>query len=125
VALAFAPEMGMEEKQVARLASAFGGGLGRMRYVCGAVSGMAMVLGMLRGYHSPTDTAGKADLYKLIQERAGVFQAEHGSVICKEILGNPPSDAAPTPRTPEFYALRPCARMVYTAAELTEQALAN
>ena len=121
VAVAFHEELGLTEKQAARMASAFGGGMGRMREVCGAVSGMLMVLSQLYGYDTPGDDISKKRLYGEVQALAAGFRAENGSIICREILKNPPSDPNPTPRTAEFYAKRPCAKMVMTAARLLEQ----
>ena len=121
VAVAFHEELGLTEKQAARMASAFGGGMGRMREVCGAVSGMLMVLSQLYGYDTPGDDISKKQLYGEVQALAAGFRAENGSIICREILKNPPSDPNPTPRTAEFYAKRPCAKMVMTAARLMEQ----
>ena len=103
------------------MASAFGGGMGRMREVCGAVSGMLMVLSQLYGYDTPGDDVSKRKLYTQVQELAGKFREANGSIICREILKNPPSDPNPTPRTAEFYAKRPCAKMVMTAARLMEE----
>ena len=125
VALAFCDLTGMEEKAAARMASSFGGGIGRMREVCGAVSGMYMVLGILYGYDDPADNAGKKALYQDIQALAEKFRGEHGSIICRDLLKNPPSDPNPTLRSPEFYKMRPCDRMVYTAAELMEYFIAE
>ena len=121
VAVAFHEELGLTEKQAARMASAFGGGMGRMREVCGAVSGMLLVLSQLYGYDTPGDDISKKELYSRVQALAADFRAENGSIICREILKNPPSDPNPTPRTAEFYAKRPCAKMVMTAARLMEQ----
>ena len=121
VAVAFHEELGLTEKQAARMAAAFGGGMGRMREVCGAVSGMLMVLSQLYGYDTPGDDISKKRLYGEVQALAAGFRAENGSIICREILKNPPSDPNPTPRTAEFYAKRPCAKMVMTAARLLEQ----
>ena len=120
VTLAFADLMDVEEAAAVRMASPFGGGMGRMREVCGAVSGMLLVLGDLYGYEKAEDTAGKKRLYKDIQALAEEFRGRIGSIVCREILKNPPSDPNPTPRTEEFYASRPCVRMVMTAAELLE-----
>ena len=121
VAVAFCDVTGMEPKTAAKLASSFGGGMGRMREVCGAVSGMLMVLSQLYGYDTPGDDASKKVLYGQVQELAGKFRVENGSIVCREILKNPPSDPNPTPRTAEFYAKRPCAKMVLTAARLMEE----
>ena len=121
VAVAFCDVTGMETKAAARLASSFGGGMGRMREVCGAVSGMLMVAGALYGYDAADDDASKKNHYALVQNLAGQFREQAGSIVCREILKNPPSDPAPTPRTEEFYKMRPCARMVYLAAEIMDK----
>ena len=121
VAVAFTDVTGLTEAQAAKMASAFGGGMGRMREVCGAVSGMLMVLSYVYGYDIPGDDISKKRLYGQVQALAAGFRAENGSIICREILKNPPSDPNPTPRTAEFYAKRPCAKMVMTAARLLEQ----
>ena len=120
VAVAFSDLTGLDEQLSARLASSFGGGMGRMREVCGAVSGMLMVAGILYGYDTPGDDAAKKAHYTLVQTLAGEFREKSGSIICREILKNPPSDPAPSPRTAEYYASRPCARMVYAAANILE-----
>ena len=121
VFLAFSDVTGMDRKLAAKLSSPFGGGMGRMREVCGAVSGMLMVLGVLYGYEENAgEDAQKKQLYKDVQALAGKFREECGSIICREILKNPPSDPNPTPRTAEFYKQRPCARMVMTAARLLD-----
>lgn len=124
VAMAYADLLGMEPAQCAKAVSGFGGGFGRLREVCGAVSGMTFVISTLYGYDTP-DAEQQMATYALIQELAGKFQAQVGSIICRDILKNPPNDPAPTPRTEEYYAKRPCARMVYLAASLVEEQLAN
>ena len=125
VAVAFCDVTGLEETLSARLASSFGGGMGRMREVCGAVSGMLMVAGVLYGYDSSDDDAAKKAHYSLVQELAGKFRERMGSIICRELLKNPPSDPAPTPRTAEFYAQRPCTRMVLLAARILDEYIAS
>ena len=121
VFLAFAPELGMDRDAAARLSSSFGGGMGRMREVCGAVSGMLLVAGLLYGYSDPgPGDKDKMAHYQLVQHLAGQFRERYGSIICRELLDNPPSDPAPTPRTAEFYKTRPCARMVIAAAEILD-----
>ena len=125
VAVAFCDLTGMDQKAAAKLAAPFGGGMGRMREVCGAVSGMFMVLGQLYGYDNSDDDAHKKELYKQVQQLAEKFREENGSIICREILKNPPSDPNPSPRTAEYYAKRPCARMVMTAARLMDEFIAE
>ena len=121
IAVAFSDVTGLDNHFSARMASSFGGGMGRMREVCGAVSGMLMVAGLLYGYDTPGDDAHKKAHYTLVQELAGKFREQTGSIICREILKNPPADPNPTPRAAEFYAKRPGAKMVMTAARLLEQ----
>ena len=125
VMVAFCDVTGLEEKAAAKMASAFGGGMGRMREVCGAVSGMFMVLSLLYGYDDPNDGAAKKLLYQQVQELGEKFRQENGSILCRELLGNPPSDPTPSPRTAEYYAKRPCARMVMTAARLMDEFIAE
>ena len=126
VILAFNDLTGLDDKTAARLSAPFGGGIGRMREVCGSVSGMMMVLGILYGYDDTVkDDVQKREHYKAVQELAGKFREEVGSIICREILKNPPSDPNPTPRTAEFYKVRPCARMVMTAARILDEYIAE
>ena len=120
VAAAFGDLTGLDEKTAAKMASCFGGGMGRMREVCGAVSGMLLVAGILYGYDDPKATKEKRDLYAQVQAMAGQFRQELGSIVCRDLLKNPPSDPNPTPRTAKFYQERPCARMVATAAGIME-----
>lgn len=120
VAVAFCDLTGLAPDVSAKLASSFGGGMGRLREVCGAVSGMLMVAGILYGYDNADAEETKKAHYTLVQELAGKFREENGSIICRDILKNPPSDPAPSPRTAEYYAQRPCARMVYSAAKIMD-----
>lgn len=120
VVVAYSDLTGMDPVFSAKIASSFGGGMGRLREVCGAVSGMFMVAGILYGYDNCDDDEKKMAHYTLIQELAAKFREKAGSIICREILKNPPSDPAPSPRTEEYYAKRPCARMVYLATQILE-----
>ncbi len=125
VVAAFHEELGMTESEAARLSSSFGGGMGRMRETCGAVSGMLLVAGLLWGYGTPGDETAKAAHYRLVQEMAAKFRERTGSLICRELLGNPPSDPNPTPRTADFYKARPCAGFVALAAEILDGEIAE
>lgn len=126
VVVAFSDVTGLDAQVSAKMSSSFGGGMGRMREVCGAVSGMLMVLGLLYGYDDPGEQdCNKKAHYKTVQELAGKFREEVGSIVCREILKNPPSDPNPTPRTAEFYKQRPCARMVMTAARILDDYIAE
>lgn len=121
VIMAFADELKLDPKFCAKISSSFGGGMGRMREVCGAVSGMLMVAGLLYGYDGPEEGEIKKAHYTCVQELAESFRQENGSIICREILKNPPSDPNPTPRTQSFYEQRPCARMVMTAVRIMDE----
>ena len=125
VAVAFSDLTGLTPAESARLASSFGGGMGRMREVCGGVSGMLLVAGILWGYDTPGDDAGKKQHYQLVQSLAAKFRQEAGSIVCREILKNPPSDPNPTPRTADFYKTRPCARMVALAGRILDEYIAE
>ena len=125
VAVAFCDVTGLDPEFTARMISSFGGGMGRMREVCGAVSGMLMVAGLLYGYEVPGDDTIKGEHYARVQELAGKFRTINGSVICRELLDNPPSDPNPSPRTAQYYAQRPCVRMVMTAADLLDEFIEN
>ena len=124
VAAAFCDVTGLDEKTAARMASPFGGGMGRMREVCGAVSGMYLVLGWLYGYDTPGDDVSKKALYADVQAMGARFREQAGSIACREILKNPPSDPNPTPRTAEFYQKRPCARMCLLAGRILDDYIA-
>ena len=121
ITVAFSDVTGLDRDFSARMASSFGGGMGRMREVCGAVSGMLMVAGLLYGYDSFNDDVAKKAHYALVQALAGEFREQVGSIVCREILKNPPSDPNPSPRTAEYYNQRPCARMVFTAAQILDR----
>ena len=123
---AFADMMGMEEKTALKLASSFGGGMGRLREVCGAVSGMFMVAGALYGYDYNDDEKKKAH-YALIQQLASEFTARHKTIICRDLLKltNEVPSPIPTKRDAEFYKARPCVCFVETAASIMEDYIAK
>jgi C_GCAxxG_C_C family probable redox protein len=125
VALAFKDELGLEEKTIAMLSCGFGGGLGRQRLVCGAVSAMAFVLGGLKGYFDPKEVQGKMDVYKAIQEVCNQFKTQNGSIICAELLGeqNALVTFVPEKRTNEYYKKRPCVNLCGDAAEILQNYL--
>lgn len=118
VVLAFSDLLEVDSDALALIASPFGGGMGRMRLVCGAVSGMLMVEGKLCGYSSPEEKAGKLELYSNVRSLADSFAAENGSIICGELLSGVPhtSGGVPEERTPEYYKKRPCDELVASAA---------
>ena len=124
VAVAFCDVTGLQPDQAAKTVSPFGGGFGRQREVCGAVSGMCMVYGTLYGYESP-NSEKQMGVYSDVQAMCAQFRETAGSIVCRDILKNPPSDPAPTPRTAEYYAQRPCARMVLLAADILDEYIKN
>ncbi len=121
---AFCDETGLSFELSMKLASSFGGGMGRLREVCGAVSGMFLVIGAKYGYTSPQDMADKTRHYELVQALAKEFESENGSIICRELLGLsiPKADVpAPEARTEGYYLKRPCVQMVECAAKILDQ----
>jgi len=122
VLIPFAEEIGLSREQAARLASSFGGGMGKMREVCGAVSSLFMIKGLLEGYAEPDDEA-KAAQYAHIRAMAEQFKAEHGSILCRELVRKAADKLPPEARTEAYYAHRPCEKFVGTAAAMAEEIL--
>lgn len=116
---------GIEIDAAARMASSFGGGLGRLREVCGTVSGAALVLGIVRGYSDPKDYAAKKAHYALVQEFARRFREKNGSIVCRELLRGVETTLGGDPerRTAEYYRKRPCPNLAYCAAEILDEML--
>ncbi len=126
VFIVFAEEYGMDRRTAAMLSSSFGGGMGRMREVCGAVSGMFMAAGLLCGYCDPTDHDEKTTHYKRIQDMALRFKEHTGSIICRELLGldeNEKITHVPEKRTEAYYKKRPCREMVEIGARVAAEYL--
>ena len=119
---AFAGDFGFDQDTALKLASSFGGGMGGMRETCGAVSGMLMVAGMKWGYSEIGDLAIKTAHYTRTRELIEAFKAEHGTIVCRELLsalGELKKD--PSARTAEYYKQRPCVLFVETAARLLDE----
>ena len=125
VLMAFGDITGFDDDTAARLASSFGGGIGRMREVCGAVSGAAMVLGLVKGYSDPDDLEAKKAHYALVRTFADRFKELNGSVICRELLSGVQTSTGgdPEARTTEYYKKRPCPELVRQAAEILDELL--
>lgn len=118
---AFAEDVGVPFDVAMKLSSSFGGGIGRMREVCGAVSGMCMAAGLLYGYETPETGEKKAEHYRLIRELCDAFKESNDSIICRDILGKKVEvGGTPQPRTAEYYASRPCLKCVHDAAEILD-----
>jgi len=115
----FCEELGMDFETAMRISLPFGGGMGRMREVCGTVSGMFMVAGLMLGDKDP---ASKAEMYKKIQDLANRFKERNGSIICRELLEGIESSKSPIPseRTELYYKKRPCVELVGDAVEIFE-----
>lgn len=119
---AFCDVTGLEMETALKLSSSFGGGIGRMRDICGACLSMFMVAGCVDGYNSPNDDTAKGKHYARIQKLAAEFKRHCGTMCCRELLsGLEVSDSpTPTPRTADFYKTRPCAGIIRTAAEILD-----
>lgn len=123
VVAAFADLYGLDEQQAKKIAAGFGGGVGRLRMMCGAVSGIVMLVGLDCGQTEGSDRDGKSACYKVVQELLAQSEAENGSLICAEILGlkgheKARSSYVASPRTAEYYKQRPCAAKVESAARI-------
>lgn len=132
VVLAYNDLFDIDDTLAASLSSGFGGGMGRMREVCGSVSGMVMLCGLAAPADDPSDKEGRTRNYALVQEVAGEFRRINGSIICKELLGLVPMGAAtniekespvPSDRTPEYYSKRPCEELVGISARIIGEKL--
>ena len=122
---AFSDLLPFDHDTLMKLASPFGGGMGRLREVCGAVSGMFMVLGFLKGYDNLSDSEDKKKVYESVQLLAKEFEKENGSIVCRELLGLSLKNDNPTPekRTEEYYKKRPCVELVKCAVKVLEKEL--
>lgn len=126
VVLAFEDITGLDRTTAAKLSSGFGGGMGRMREVCGAVSGMFMVYDLVCGYTEPGDMESKKRVYADIRELAERFKAQSGgSIVCRDLLAgvSTTSGGDPEQRTPEYYQKRPCPHLVALAADVLDEFL--
>ena len=128
---AYADLFGMDKETALRVSASFGGGIGRMREVCGAANGMFMVAGMLTGSTEGKDQTAKKNNYEVVQRLAAEFKKENGGTyICRELLGLEkegkkvvPGDTTPEARTEEYYKKRPCLKTIQGAAVIVERML--
>ena len=120
---AFCDETGLNTEIALKIASPFGGGMGRLREVCGAVTGMLMVAGIKYGYTDPSSKNAKAEHYELVQDLAKQFINENGSIICRELLGISINHDNPVPETrnDNNYKKRPCAELVEQATRILDE----
>ena len=140
VVLAYNDVFHLDDKTAASIASGFGGGMGRMREVCGSVSGMVFLSGLLTPADDPSDKSARTANYALVQEVAAEFKAINGSIICRELLGlsgcapkqvessdihGIPESPEPSDRTPEYYKKRPCEELVGISARIIGEKIKN
>ena len=145
VLCAFADLYGLDEEMALRIAAGFGGGVGRMRMMCGTCSALVILAGLEKGQTRGEDREGKAACYQLVRELLETFRQRNGSIICAELLqrktpqpplgGEPKLDGGsqlntlepcmPDERNAEYYRVRPCARKVESAARVFAEYLAG
>lgn len=123
VTVAFSDIFGLNEEKLARISGGFGGGVGRMREVCGTFLGVVMVLSEVYGYSEPKNLEVKKALYEKIRTAAEEFRRDNKSIICRELLGLEKAEASAEPeaRTPEYYKKRPCPMLCKYASDLAER----
>ena len=134
VVLAYCDVFGLDEKIAASLTSGFGGGMGRMREVCGAVSGMTFLSGLICPADDPSIKSARTGNYALVQDMAEEFRKINGSIVCRELLGMVPMGSGlatskespePSDRTAEYYKKRPCDELVKIAARIVGERIVN
>lgn len=120
---AFCDEMGMDFEQAMLICCGYGGGIARLREVCGSFIGAVMVLDVMYGSTDPSDHAAKSAQYQRIQRMAEKFRQKNGALVCRELLGLPAGASLPTPekRTAEYYKKRPCPQIIADAAAIVEE----
>lgn len=127
VALAYADITALDEQMVATITASYGGGMGRLREVCGAVSGMAFLASFISPCPTKDNAEAKKANYALVQEFAEAFRKQNGAIVCRTLLGldRPKDEPTPSARTAEYYKKRPCADLVYDAALIVGNYLQN
>lgn len=122
---AYADLFGMDTETALKISCPMGGGMGRMREVCGTVSAMSMLSGLKDGNTDPSDEDAKQASYEIVRKMAAAFRKENQSIICRELLGidGMEKSAKPSERTKEYYASRPCSGFVRSAAQIVEEYL--
>lgn len=124
VFLTYADKFGFDKETALKLSSSFGGGMGRMREVCGAVSAMFMIAGLKKGYTENNNDKIKGEHYARIQKLAKEFKKEHGTIICRELLGVDAGDnPIPSKRTAKYYTERPCEEFIATACKIIDKCI--
>lgn len=122
VFLTYAEKYGFDKDTALKLSSSFGGGMGRMREVCGAVSAMFMIAGLENGYSENNNDEIKAEHYTRIQNLANEFKKKNGTIICRELLGVDADDnPIPSKRTSQYYEERPCEEFIADACKILDE----
>ena len=121
----YADLFGMDRETALKLSSPMGGGIGRMREVCGAVSAMALLAGLKEGNTDPANEEGKEKIYLLTRQMAERFREQFGTIVCRELLGieGMEESAKPSVRTQQYYQERPCLQLIAAAAKIIEEML--
>ncbi len=121
----YADLFGMDKETALKLSSPMGGGIGRMREVCGAVSAMALLAGLKEGNTDPANEEGKEKIYLLTRQMAEKFREQFGTIVCRELLGieGMEESAKPSVRTQQYYQKRPCLQLISAAAKIIEEML--
>ncbi|MCR4824038.1 MAG: C-GCAxxG-C-C family protein [Bacteroidales bacterium] len=127
VVVAFADRFGLSREEAARIAGAFGGGIGRQRLTCGTVLGMTVLAGLEEGNADPADKAGQKRCFDTVKQMTAGFVEQYGSTVCAELLGMPGHVKADGPAqhqaVPEKFCAKPCALKVQLAVRLFEKYL--
>lgn len=121
----YADLFGIDRRTAMNLTNSMGGGISRLREVCGTVSAMALLAGLAEGDVDPGDLKAREKAYQRTRDLTAKFEEENGSLICRELLGTlgREQSAGPSERTPEYYKKRPCAKFVACAAGIIEEEL--
>lgn len=127
VAGAYSDLFGMDNTEAMRFAEGFGGGMGRMRMTCGAVTAMFMLAGLKMSKGEANDTDTRTEIYQKVRDMAAEFEGNNGSIVCADLLGlnKAEESAKPEERTAAYYKKRPCVECVGECAEIVEKYLLN
>ena len=122
----FCEESGLDFETAMKISSSFGGGMGRMREVCGALTGIFMAAGLLYS-SSDSSSENKTAQYKIVQALAEEFKEKNGSILCRELLDGIENSSSPVPseRNQAYYKKRPCIELVNSAVEILEKYIEN
>lgn len=117
----YCEEFGIPFEQGIKMVSSLGGGMGKLREVCGAVSAMFLIAGLKNGYTEPNNDEIKTEHYKRIQDLANEFKKEYGTILCRELLNLESDGYVPSKRTSEYYKERPCLKIIEKVSEIIDK----